>query len=147
MPRPSVVIIRELDRQTTGGGCCGTLEGGPQRSSGTAVFAGRRADMECAGAVTQALRAEFGPAVTIAHVDPRNLLAVWALLLRDCLRSRRGPGAILRVLGLGVRVPSVFVDGAAVPGPGWPSAGAVLAAVHARQTGRGLEPAPDLGNA
>lgn len=141
-PRPNVVILRELDAQATGGSCCGTLDGGLHPDAAARAFSDRRAAMRAAGTLAEHLAGTFGDAVTVVQLDPRNLWAVWAVLVRDCLRARRGWRALLRVLALHVRVPSVFVDGAPVPGTPWPSPAAVEAAVTCRlASGGAADPA------
>ncbi len=107
--RPSVILIREWAEQLTGSGCCGRLEGDFARCDGQPVFAERREVMERMGLVYRGLKEQFGDAVEIQVVDPRNA-ALLFLLLRDSWTFRVGLGAALAML---FRIPkqAVVVNG------------------------------------
>lgn len=84
------------------------------------IFAGRRAEMESAGVLYRALRERYGEGVEIRVLDPRNLLALGALVVREARRH----GVPLRswvgtLLGLSVNM--VIVNGRVVARNRWPS--------------------------
>lgn len=95
--RPSVILIREWAEQLTGSGCCGRLEGDFAGCHEGPVFRERREGMERMGLVYRGLKEQFGDAVEIQVVDPRNA-ALLFLLVRDCWTFRVGFGAGLRML-------------------------------------------------
>lgn len=88
MSRPRVILVREWDSQHTGSGCCGTL-GGDDAEVGAGDWAHSRTLMEGVGAVYRALRAEYGDAIDLEVVDPRNT----AWLLPATWRDARQEGA------------------------------------------------------
>lgn len=86
MTKPSVILVREWEQQMSSSGCCGRLEGDFLFTRGGSYFPERRREMEGAGALYQALRAEFGEAVEVRVVDPRNWLSLLPILMRDFRR-------------------------------------------------------------
>lgn len=78
--RPSVILMREWEQQTTGSRCCGRLECDFVSSRAERPFAERRAVMERMGSVYRMLKEQFGDAIDLEVIDPRNafLLAILA---------------------------------------------------------------------
>lgn len=86
-----LILVREIDQQMSGSGCCGRVEGdltGWVGSGEKCFFPERRALMDSIGAIYRAVRREFGEQVEITVVDPRNQLAFLPLVLRDAMRFR-----------------------------------------------------------
>jgi hypothetical protein len=112
--KPSVIIIREMDSQMTGSGCCGKLIGDTTRYGGRVVFRESRRLMQQCGELSEALRQELGDAVDITLVDPRNQLYLWPRLVRDVWRFRTPLTAALRTLAMAFSLPAVIVNGRVV---------------------------------
>ena len=117
--RPSVILIRELEEQLSGSGCCGRLEGDFLVCGGEPVFPERRAIMNAMGPVYRTLRTRFGEAVEVHVVDPRNLFSLSFLLIRDFLGFRVGLVEALKTLAR-LPVQAVVVNGRLVARGEWP---------------------------
>ena len=112
--KPSVVIIREVDAQMTGSGCCGKLVGDSTRFGDRRVFEQSRQVMQQCGQLSDALRQELGDGIEITLVDPRNQLYLWPKLVRDVWRYRAPLGAALRTMAMAFSLPAVIVNGRVV---------------------------------
>ena len=126
--RPSVILIREWENQMSSSGCCGRLEGDFLVQRGERCFPERRAVMEAMGPLYRDLRARYGRAVEINVVDPRNLLAILALLLRDARAHGVGVREALRTL-FRLPVTGVVVNGRLLARGRWPAPAEVYAAL------------------
>lgn len=119
-----VLLVREWDQQTTGGSCCGRLEGGDTAFTGAADFTRCRHGMEAMGAVYRALAAELPrDRVDIEVVDPRNLTFLVPGILRDARRRglgwRDAAGQVRRGAGQGaIVVDGEVVSSGRIPEPG-----------------------------
>lgn len=83
-----LILVREMDQQMSGSGCCGRLEGDLIHwSDDGCVFSERREKMNRVGAIYRAVREAFGDAVEITMVDPRNLVSFLPLVARDAWRN------------------------------------------------------------
>ena len=120
-PRHSVILVREQEAQSSVGGGCGCLPGDVVSCVPEPAFRSRPAAAESMGQLHAALRNRYGGAVEIQVVDPRNVLGLSALLLRDFFRFRVGPVDALRTFG-GLTVHALVVDGRIVARGKWPSA-------------------------
>jgi hypothetical protein len=94
-----LILVREIDEQMSGSGCCGRIEGtiAAWDPSGR-VFPERREKMTAVGTIYRAVREEFGDRVEITVVDPRNQVSLVPLLVRDAFRYRVPLRAVLRSL-------------------------------------------------
>jgi len=118
-PLPSLILVREWEQQMSSSGCCGRLEGDLLDWGGERCFPERRALMEGAGTLYRAARRAFGEEVEIRVVDPRNMVSLLPILLRDFRRHRVPLRQALRTLaGLGVN--SVVVNGRLLSRGPWP---------------------------
>ena len=82
-----LILVREVDQQMSGSGCCGRMEGDLVLwSDEGCVFPERRERMNRVGEIYRAVREEFGDLVTITMVDPRNLVSFMPLVVRDGVR-------------------------------------------------------------
>jgi len=109
-------------------GCCGRLEGDFLVQRGERCFPERRSAMEAMGPLYRDLRSRYGTAVEITVVDPRNLISVVALLMRDV--RAHGVG-ILSVLGtlFRIKLNTVIVNGRLITRGQWPEPAQVYAAL------------------
>lgn len=109
-------------------GCCGRLEGDFLVQRGERCFPERRSAMEAMGPLYRDLRSRYGAAVEITVVDPRNLISVVALLMRDV--RAHGVG-ILSVLGtlFRIKLNTVIVNGRLITRGQWPEPAQVYAAL------------------
>ena len=108
-----LILIREMDQQMSGSGCCGRVEGdlrGWVGAGSECFFPGRRALMDRFGAVYRAVKAEFGPAVRVTVVDPRNQISLVPMVVRDAFRYRVPALTAARSL-LSASVCSALFDG------------------------------------
>ncbi len=132
--KPSILLIREWEGQTSGSGCCGRLEGDflVCRDSQPAAPE-QRAIMERMGPLYRALRDSLGDSADIEVIDPRNF-SLFFFLLRDFWRFRVGFGEALKTLA---RIPilAVVVNGRLVARDEWPDAEDVLAATGVQAVG------------
>lgn len=126
--RPSVLLIREWEQQMTSSGCCGRLEGDFLVQRGTRCFPERRRQMEAMGPLYRELRAGYGDDVEIHVVDPRNLVTLVGLLVRDFRAHGVRLGEALRTL-FGLPVTGVVVNGRLVARGRWPEPREVRAAL------------------
>lgn len=86
-----LILIREIDQQMSGSGCCGRVEGDLRQWVGEderCFFPERRALMDRFGVVYRAVKAEFGEEVRVTVVDPRNQISLVPMVVRDALRYR-----------------------------------------------------------
>lgn len=92
-----LILIREIDQQMSGSGCCGRVEGDLRQWVGGGAGAGRgdrcffpdrRALMDRFGTLYRAVKDEFGERVRISVVDPRNQVSLVPMVLRDAVRYR-----------------------------------------------------------
>ena len=109
-------------------GCCGRLEGDFLVQRGERCFPERRSAMEAMGPLYRDLRSRYGAAVEITVVDPRNLISVVALLMRD---ARAHGVGILSVLGtlFRIKLNTVIVNGRLITRGQWPEPAQVYAAL------------------
>ncbi len=112
MQKPSIILIRETEEQVAASGCCGKFEGDFARGAGEWVFPERRQIKESMGAVTRWLKEEFGDAIELTIVDPRNPLYLFPKIIRDVWRFRPSLGATVRSVCLAFSFPAVLVNGA-----------------------------------
>lgn len=122
-PKPRVLLIREWEEQLSSSGCCGRIEGDflDWRETGR-CFAGRREEMEKAGRLYRAIRERYGERVDVRIVDPRNLVSLVPILLREFWTRRVPPAAALRTLA-GLSVRGVVLDGRLFARDRWPAPG------------------------
>lgn len=118
-PRPSILLLREWEQQMSSSGCCGRLQGDLLVQGGDRVFARRRTIMEEMGPLYRTIRAQLGDQVELRVVDPRNLPALFALLLRDARRHRLGFRELIGTLS-GLTVQTVVVNGRIFARGSWP---------------------------
>ena len=116
--RPSVLLIREWEEQTTGSGCCGRVEGDFLTHKGEPTFPERRACMEAMAPLSRTLREKFGDTIELQVVDPRNPALIF-LLLRDFWAFRVGFIEALKTIGL-LPVQAVVVNGRLLSRGEWP---------------------------
>jgi len=126
--RPSVILIREWESQMSSSGCCGRLGGDFLEQRGERCFPERRAAMEAMGPLYRDLRSRYGDDLEITVVDPRNLISVLALLVRDTRAHGLG---ILSALGTMFRIKlnTVIVNGRLITRGQWPESARVYAAL------------------
>lgn len=117
--RSSVILVREWEQQMSSSSCCGRLEGDLLNWSQERCFPERRATMEEAGRLYRAVRERYGDRVRLRIVDPRNLLRLLPILLREFIRHRVGPWNAVRTL-FGLSVVSVVVNGRLHSRGTWP---------------------------
>ena len=124
--RPSVILIREWEMQMSSSGCCGRLEGDFLVHRGERCFPERRAAMEAMGPLYRDLRSRYGSKLEINVVDPRNLISVMILLVRDARAHRVGILDALRTL-FRLKVNTVVVNGRLLARGQWPEPAEVYA--------------------
>jgi len=124
--RPSVILIREWEMQMFSSGCCGRLEGDFLTQRGERCFPERRTMMEAMGPLYRDLRSRYGDELEINVVDPRNLVSVIALLLRDARAHRVSIPDALRTL-FRLKVNTVVVNGRLLDRGRWPESDDVYA--------------------
>ena len=94
-----LILIREIDQQMSGSGCCGRVEGdlrqwvgGGGGRGGAAedrcFFPDRRALMDEFGVLYRAVKEAFGERVRVSIVDPRNQVSLVPMVIRDAVRYR-----------------------------------------------------------
>lgn len=94
-----LILVREIDQQMSGSGCCGRIEGDAATwDSSGCTFPERREKMERVGEIYRAVRAEFRDSVEITILDPRNLISFIPLVARDALRFGVPLGTALRAM-------------------------------------------------
>lgn len=82
-----LILVREIDQQMSGSGCCGRLEGDlVYWSDEGCVFNDRREKMNRVGAIYRAVRENFQDRIEITIVDPRNFVSFLPLVARDAMR-------------------------------------------------------------
>lgn len=82
-----LILVREIDQQMSGSGCCGRIEGDAALwGDNGCVFTERREKMNRVGEIYRAVRARFGDQVAITIVDPRNYISFLPLVARDAYR-------------------------------------------------------------
>jgi hypothetical protein len=115
----SVILIREWEQQMSSSSCCGRLAGDllSWTTEGESCFPERRRAMEQMGRIYRSAREQYGENAEVRVVDPRNLLSLIPLLLRDFRRYRVGVRTALRTIS-GITVASVVVNGRLVPAGG-----------------------------
>jgi hypothetical protein len=137
-PRSTLILVREWEQQMSSSGCCSRLEGDFLLQRGNAVFPERRAGMESMGPLYRAIRAHFGERVELQVVDPRNLMTLVVLLVRDCRRMGFGIGEAFRTLS-SIPVQGVIVNGRIFAHGAWPAADELLDHLE-REMGEPLAP-------
>lgn len=100
-------------------GCCGRIQGDLLLQGGEPVFQQRRAIMEAMGPLYLAIRERFGRDVELRVLDPRNLLALLPILVRDFRRYGVGWKEAVRTLTR-LSVNSVIVNGRVYATGDWP---------------------------
>lgn len=106
----SVILIREWEGQMSSSGCCGRLEGDFLCQHDEPVFPERRAAMEAMGPLYRAIRSRYSDRVEIEVVDPRSLVSLGILLLRDFWRFEVGLAEAWRTVSR-LPVQGVVVNG------------------------------------
>lgn len=123
--RPSILLIREWEGQTSGSGCCGRLEGDLPFCQTQTFAPERRSVMERMGPLYVELKRRFGDTAEIDVVDPRNVSLLF-FLVRDFWRYRVGFGDALRTLAK-IPIQAVVVNGRIVARGEWPDVDVVAA--------------------
>jgi hypothetical protein len=124
-PRVSVILIREIAEQLTGGGCCGSLTDDDPVVQKKALFRDARQHQRDLGLLHRTIReffpTEIGPdRVSVVTVDPRNQLYLIPKLWRDVVRYRPGWRSAART-GLQLfSLPAVVVNGEVLSRRGQP---------------------------
>jgi hypothetical protein len=127
-----LILVREIDQQMSGSGCCGRLEGDAAGwSDSGCVFPERRERMERVGEIYRAVRAAYGAEVEITIIDPRNLVAFIPFVIRDALRFRVPVGTTLRALA-SASLSTAVLDGQLLYGGVIPSPEAVVRMIAGR---------------
>ena len=94
-----LILLREIDQQMSGSGCCGRIEGDAALwGEHGCVFPERREKMDRIGEIYRAVREAFGQEVEITIIDPRNLISFLPLVIRDAVRNRVPVGSALRAI-------------------------------------------------
>lgn len=115
MIKPRVILIRENAETLTCSSCAGTLEGiDAFGTRAVADYAPIREVMGQVGELYRALRREFGDAVEIEVVDPRNAVYLIPALFADYRRFHPRLSDFLRALFFGASPASVIVNGRAL---------------------------------
>ncbi|MFQ5865242.1 MAG: hypothetical protein ACE5IW_08460, partial [bacterium] len=109
--KPSIILIRETDAQITGSGCCGKLEGDNAKFRDDYVFAETRKIKEDMGEIVQALYQNFGEAVEITVVDPRNQLYLYPKIIKDIWKFRPSTKSTIKGMLMMISVPSIIING------------------------------------
>jgi hypothetical protein len=109
-----VILVRETEEQVAGSGCCGKFEGDFARCGGEWVFPERRRIKEGMGAVARWLNEEFGDAIELTIVDPRNQLYLFPKIVRDVWHFRPSFGKAFRSVGMAFAFPAVLINGATI---------------------------------
>jgi hypothetical protein len=132
-PRPSVILIRELDEQVSGGRCTCRARNELFRSRDPA-FADRRAVMERMGELYRMLRYRFQKTIDVQIIDPRNI-TLPIVLMSEFFAHRVGIRDALRTL---FRMPphAVLVNGRIVDASAAPDIPAVVTLVGSALEGR-----------
>lgn len=82
-----LILVREVDQQMSGSGCCGRIEGDAALwGDQGCVFPERRERMTRVGEIYRAVRERFGDSIAITMVDPRNFVSFIPLVVRDAFR-------------------------------------------------------------
>lgn len=140
-PKGSVVLIREWEGQMSSSGCCGRLAGDLVVQGGERCFPQRRAIMESMGPLYRALRQRYGQSVELRVVDPRNMVSLLPILLRDARAHRVGLLDTLATL-FRVGVTSTVVNGRILSRGEWPSVEQVIAELDGKATPGSAKRAP-----
>lgn len=119
--------MREWEQQMSGGRCCGRLDCDLTKSPKDRLFAERRAVMERMGSVYRMLREQFGDAITIDVIDPRNAFLL-PILAQEFWSHGVGVRAALRTLS-GLPKQAVIVNGRVIDATDHPDPRRVVAAV------------------
>jgi hypothetical protein len=126
--RPSVILVREWEQQMSSSGCCGRLEGDMLSFGGERCFPERRDKMERMGPLYRDLRSFYGDDIEITVVDPRNMITLVPLVIRDAHAHGAGIWQAVRTLS-GVTITSVIANGRLLSRRGWPELAEVQAAL------------------
>ncbi len=123
-PTVSVVLIRGIGQQISGGGCCGLWHLEPASRSRNPSCRAKEQQREL-GALHRAIRGAYPPAggreqVALVTVDPRNLLYLVPKLLGDVVRYRPGWRAGLRTALQMFSLPAVVLNGRIISRHGRP---------------------------
>ena len=133
--RTSIILIRELDEQVSGGRCTCRARNELFRSRDPA-FAERRAVMERMGELYRMLRYRFQKTIDLQIIDPRNV-TLPIVLVGEFFAHRVGFREALRTL---FQMPphAVLVNGRIVDASSAPDIPAVVALVASVLEGRSL---------
>ncbi|MQA89540.1 MAG: hypothetical protein GEU90_04825 [Gemmatimonas sp.] len=127
-----LILIREIDEQMSGSGCCGRIEGDATLwSTDDCVFPERRDRMARVGEIYRAVRKAFGERVEITIIDPRNFISYLPLVARDAFRFRVPIGTALRAMASS-SLSTAVLDGQLLFRNTLPSPDEVVSMVEAR---------------
>jgi hypothetical protein len=127
-----LILVREIDEQMSGSGCCGRIEGDLARwDRSGCVFPERRALMGGMGALYRAVRERFDERVEITIIDPRNQISLVPLVIRDGVRYRLPLRDILRSLA-SASLSTGILDGRLLFARSIPATDEVLHEIEAR---------------
>jgi len=104
------------------------LEGDFLMQGGERCFPERRSAMEAMGPLYRDLRSRYGSALEITVVDPRNLVSVVPLLVRDARAHGVGILSAIRTL-FRIKMNTVVVNGRLLARGTWPDSAKVYAAL------------------
>lgn len=133
-----LLLIRELDQQHSGSGCCGKLGGPDSELGGAADFSHNRAIMERLGVVYRHFR-QHEPALTIDVVDPRNIVWLYPALWRAAGQTGHGLSQRFRVLNQASAAAAVVLDGEVLFSGQLPEPKAIIDAITARLADSGAD--------
>lgn len=125
-----VLLVREWDQQMSGSGCCGRLEGDMTECRGEKVFKQRRAKMEQMGAVYRSLYESFPGQIDVEVVDPRNMIALTAVILREQRKRDIRVWQKVKQLISGLNCSAIYVNGELVFTGEVPSPNQVVSAIE-----------------
>lgn len=115
--RPSILLVREWEQQLGTSSCCSHLEESGLHTA--PCFPERRDRMESLGPLYRAIVARYGDEVEVQVVDPRNLLTLLPVVLRDLWSHGGSLGQAIRTLRR-VSFQTVIVNGRILSRGAWP---------------------------
>jgi hypothetical protein len=115
--RPSILLIREWEHQI-GASSCGST---PDESAlgGASCYPERRRRMESMGPLYRSIVERYGPEVDVQVVDPRNVLTVVPMVVRDLWNHGGGIAQAWRTLRR-MTFQTVVVNGRILSRGAWP---------------------------